>query len=66
MLTGNKPYLGATAVDVLQQHVSAPVPELPPGLQQHQVLLEGMMAKTRDDRFATADALLAHLLQKAA
>ena len=29
MLAGKKPYLGASAIDVLQQHVMAPVPELP-------------------------------------
>lgn len=66
MLTGAKPYLGATAVEVLQQHVTAAVPELPPALAHHQVLLEGLMAKPREDRFATADDLLAHLQQRAA
>lgn len=66
MLTGSKPYLGATAVEVLQQHVTAPVPQLPAELQQHQPLLEGMMAKLRSDRFTTADALLEHLSRLAA
>ena len=56
----------ATAVEVLQQHVNAPVPELPPELRRHQLLLEGMMAKQRDDRFATIDALLQHLSRAAA
>ncbi len=66
MLTGSKPYLGATAVEVLQQHVAAPVPVLPPELAQHQPLLEGMLAKQREDRFPSADALLANLAQAAA
>jgi ActR/RegA family two-component response regulator/predicted Ser/Thr protein kinase len=66
MLTGTKPYLGATAVEVLQQHVSGPMPELPPELARHQALLEGMLAKSRDDRFPTADDLLACLDQAAA
>jgi ActR/RegA family two-component response regulator len=66
MLTGSKPYLGATAIEVLQQHVSSPVPELPPELAQYQALLEGLLAKQRDDRFASADALLASLSQAAA
>jgi serine/threonine-protein kinase PpkA len=66
MLTGNRPYPGVTAIEVLQQHVSAPVPELPPELSEYQSLLEGMMAKSPDDRFATADALLASLLYAAA
>ena len=30
MLTGQQPYTGGTAMEVLQQHVSAPVPVLPP------------------------------------
>ena len=34
------------------------VPELAPELAQHQALLEGLMAKNRDDRFASAEALL--------
>jgi serine/threonine-protein kinase PpkA len=66
LLTGSKPYLGATAIEVLQQHVSAPLPQLPDNLVRHQILLEGLMAKSRDDRFATADALLVHLQQQQA
>jgi serine/threonine-protein kinase PpkA len=59
MLTGAKPYLGASAIEVLQQHVTAPLPELPPQLAQHQVLLDGLLAKDRDDRIVDASALLA-------
>ena len=66
MLTGAKPYLGTTAFEVLQQHVSAPAPELPEALRHHQLLLDGLMAKTRDDRFASANDLLASLAQAAA
>ena len=66
MLTGAKPYLGTTAFEVLQQHVSAPAPELPEGLRHHQLLLDGLMAKTREDRFASADDLLASVAQAAA
>ena len=66
MLCGTKPYLGSTAFEVLQQHVAAPAPELPEGLRHHQALLDGLMAKARDDRFASADDLLASLAQAAA
>jgi serine/threonine-protein kinase PpkA len=66
MLTGSKPYLGATAVEVLQQHVSAPLPQLPDSLSQYQALLDGLMAKSRDDRFTSADALLVHLREQQA
>ena len=33
MLTGSKPYLGATAIEVLQQHVSARCRSCPPSLR---------------------------------
>jgi signal transduction histidine kinase len=58
MLTGSKPYLGATAIDVLQQHVTGAIPELAPELAHHQPLLEGLMAKDREERFASALSLL--------
>lgn len=61
MLTGEKPYLGATAVEVLQQHVNGPVPGLPPQLAHHQILLDGLMAKDREERIRSASALLAIL-----
>lgn len=66
LLTGSKPYLGATAIEVLQQHVTAPLPQLPPELARHQALLDGLMAKSREDRFASAEALLAYLQQQQA
>jgi DNA-binding response OmpR family regulator len=58
MLTGKKPYTGGSAMDVLQQHVNAPVPMLPKALIHHESLLLKMMAKSREDRFATAEDIL--------
>ena len=55
ILTGRKPYSGLSAMDVLQQHVTAPLPQLPHSNVHLQALLEGFIAKSRDDRFATAD-----------
>jgi DNA-binding response OmpR family regulator len=54
MITGRKPYAGVSAIDVLQQHVTAPVPQLPHSYVHLQALLEGLIAKSRDDRFASA------------
>jgi hypothetical protein len=51
---------------VLQQQVTAPLPQLPASLGHLQALLDGLMAKSRDDRFASADALLAFLQQQQA
>jgi serine/threonine-protein kinase PpkA len=63
MLAGRKPYLGASAIDVLQQHVMAPVPELPLQHLAYQPLLERLMSKSREQRIATCDDLLAGLDQ---
>lgn len=63
MLAGKKPYLGASAIDVLQQHVMAPVPELPVHQLAYQPLLERLMSKSREHRIASCDELLAALEQ---
>jgi serine/threonine protein kinase len=63
MLTGSKPYTGVTAIEVLHQHVSEPVPTLPVELAQYQPLIECMMAKLRDERIPGADVLLQHLAE---
>lgn len=65
MLTGSRPYDGASAMDVLQMHVNAPVPQLPTAQQQHQRVLASMMAKSRSERIHCADAILASLDQAA-
>src|SRR5690606_38225226 len=66
LLTGSKPYLGESAIEVLHQHVNGSLPLLPEPFKRHQALLEGMVAKDRDDRFPGAEALLASLRQQAA
>ncbi|HUL46342.1 MAG TPA: protein kinase [Steroidobacteraceae bacterium] len=58
MLTGQKPYTGGTALDVLQQHVSAPPPQLPEALARYQPLLTLLVAKSRNERFATAAEII--------
>jgi DNA-binding NarL/FixJ family response regulator len=63
MLAGRKPYLGASAIDVLQQHVMAPVPELPVQHLAYQPLLERLMSKSREQRISSCDELLRALEQ---
>jgi serine/threonine-protein kinase PpkA len=63
MLAGKKPYLGASAIDVLQQHVMAPVPELPVHQLSYQPLLERLMSKSREQRIASCEELLMALEQ---
>jgi DNA-binding response OmpR family regulator len=59
LLTGQKPYIGNTAMEVLQQHVSAPRPVLPADLARYEPLLARLLAKSRGDRFASADEIIA-------
>jgi len=54
MLSGTRPYLGTTAVEVMQQHVNGPRPALPVNCASLEPLLDRMMARDRDERFATA------------
>ena len=59
MLTGEKPYAGDSAMEVLQQHVSGPLPMLPPQLARYQTLVTRLLAKSRDDRIGTAAEIIA-------
>jgi hypothetical protein len=56
MLTGAKPYLGNSAVEVMEQHVSGRRSPLPPSCAALEPLLDGMMAREREARFADAAA----------
>ena len=58
MLTGKKPYTGGSAMDVLQQHVNAPLPMLPKSLTRHEPVLLKLLAKSREDRFSNAEEIL--------
>ena len=58
MLRGRKPYTGGTAMDVLQQHVNAPLPELPQPLVRYEPLLIRLIAKSREERFAKAEDII--------
>ncbi|HVC02942.1 MAG TPA: protein kinase [Steroidobacteraceae bacterium] len=61
MLTGRKPYLGRSAVEIMSQQTNSPVPQLPDTAAAQQAILNRLMAKRADDRFASADELLAEL-----
>jgi len=58
MLTGKKPYSSTSVIDIVIQHKQAPVPTLPDDLAEYQPLLDGMMAKKRDQRIHDAEALV--------
>ena len=59
LFTGQKPYIGGTAMEVLQQHVNAPLPTLPTDLSRYEPFLRQLMAKARGERFANANEIIA-------
>jgi DNA-binding response OmpR family regulator len=59
MLTGRKPYTGATAMEVLQQHVNTPLPPLPQSLSRYEYFLNKLVAKNRAERFTQAEEIIA-------
>jgi len=59
MLLNERPYRGDSIVELISQHVHAPVPRLPHALEDYQVLLDGMMAKDPAERLQSADDVLA-------
>jgi class 3 adenylate cyclase/DNA-binding NarL/FixJ family response regulator len=58
MLTGDKPYHADDGPELLRKHVQEPVPALPAALARLQPLLQRLMAKTQDERFATSEEAL--------
>ncbi len=60
-LAGYKPYQANDAYAVALMHVTEPVPQLPEHVVWLQPLIEGLMAKNPDQRFATGDAYIAAL-----
>ncbi len=58
MLTGKKPFISSSVIDIIIQHKQAPIPRLPAECADMQPLLDRMMAKRREDRFPDAEALI--------
>jgi tRNA A-37 threonylcarbamoyl transferase component Bud32 len=61
MLTGKRVFTGETILEILSQHIIAPIPRLPTELEDYQPLIDGLLAKRPKDRFADADDLLAEI-----
>ncbi len=58
MLTGRKPYTGATAMEVIYKHKRAELPDIAPQFAEYEVLLRRLLAKAPGDRFQSARELL--------
>jgi eukaryotic-like serine/threonine-protein kinase len=58
MLTGQKPYTGATAMEVIYKHKRADLPEISPQFADYREILLHLLAKSPADRYQSAGALL--------
>lgn len=58
MLTGERPFTGATAMNVIYKHANAPRPKLHGRLARLQAPLDRMLAVRPEDRYQSADELL--------
>lgn len=58
MLIGRKPFNGATAMEVIYKHKRAELPQIAPEFASYEGLLRGLLAKSPDNRFQSAGALL--------
>ena len=59
MLTGRKPYNGATAMEVIYKHKRAELPEIGPQFAAYDGLMRRLLAKAPGDRYQSAGELLA-------
>ncbi|HEY0802862.1 MAG TPA: serine/threonine-protein kinase [Steroidobacteraceae bacterium] len=59
MLIGRKPFIGATAMEVIYKHKRADLPEIAAEFASYAGLLRGLLAKSPEHRFQSAGALLA-------
>lgn len=58
MLTHRLPYRSDQFVDIALMHKEAPIPALPPKLSEFQPLIDKLLAKAPDDRYANAQELI--------
>jgi len=61
MLMGRLPYVADDALTMALKHVQEPIPRLPRALRHWQELIDHAMAKQPDQRFPSANAMLAVL-----
>lgn len=61
MLIGTVPFRGKSVADIVQAHLSAPVPRLPASRRQYQNLIDRLLAKAPANRFASAQEALVNL-----
>ena len=58
MLTGDKPFHAEETFALALKHVNEPVPRLPQAVAQFQSVIDNLMAKEPEQRFANADEMI--------
>jgi hypothetical protein len=58
MLTGRKPYTGASAMEVIYKHRKAELPEIPPQFSGYAGIIRRLLAKSPADRYQSSRELL--------
>jgi serine/threonine-protein kinase PpkA len=58
MLAGHLPFLGSNLAEIFQGHRERPIPALPAAQSRYQPLINRLLAKNPDERFASASQLL--------
>jgi serine/threonine-protein kinase PpkA len=58
MLAGTRPYNGHNVYQILQSHIHGDIPRLPEQAEQFQRIIDRLMAKNAEDRYASATAAL--------
>jgi CheY-like chemotaxis protein len=58
MLAGRLPFTGNKLIDIFDGHRNGPIPSLPAPLARYQPLINRLLAKKPDDRYASAQYLL--------
>ena len=61
MLSGSKPFVGDTPLEILDQHCAAPIPKLPDRLGHYQPLIDRLLAKEPERRLSSARDAIAEL-----
>lgn len=61
MLTRRRPFTATTPIALVNKHIHEPIPRLPAGMERYQELIDTLMAKSADKRFANAQQLLDYL-----
>jgi serine/threonine protein kinase len=63
MLSGQRPYVGSTAMEILDMHREAPLPQLPKFVARFQPLINQLMAKDPVRRLSSAGRVMQEITQ---